>query len=283
MVTARTWQIDLGLAADLAAALGWSPDQGAAALAVLLPERVPCGSTAKLAAMARGEVPPGSDADGLARAVLDHQLVWAGRPEGGAPSPAWSCWVFTTLMASLLDWGDLGPVQVVGLRRVDERAPVVDFHAAVAVGDGPSPLICDPYFGTAVELPAEPGTANSTVLGPATATAQRDPDGAWHLDAQLAEWSQSSRYRVVGPWLDRGDVRAFCAVSATHSGVPARSFARLHLDGRVATAVAHLDGSARAERLERGDDGQVVRTGEEHATWAEAVDAFARWTGVRII
>ena len=165
------WRIDRGVASDLAAVLGWVPAEGAAALALRLPERVPAGSTAKLAAVARGEVPPGSDADHLARVVLEAQLAWVDRPDGGAPSPSWSCWVFTTLMAALADWADLGPVSVAGMRRVDERAPVVDFHAAVVVGDGAAPLVCDPYFGTAVELPAEPGPTAVNRTGAATATA----------------------------------------------------------------------------------------------------------------
>lgn len=260
-MSAHPWRIDPGLASDLAEAIGWSPTDGAGALTGRLPERVPAGSTAKLAAVARGEVPPGADGDGLARVVLDHQRAWDRRPDGGAPSPSWSCWVFTTLMASLVDWADLGPVRVAGVRRIDERAPVVDYHAAVVVGDGAEPLICDPYFGTSVALPPEPGRANLVETTIATATAERGPDGAWFLESHLAHWEHGCRYRLLAPALDRGDVHAFCAVSVTHSGVPSKPYARLHVDGRVVDAVA---------RAEAG------------VTWEEAAEAFAASTGVRI-
>ena len=103
----RTWRIDPGLAADLAAGLGWDPGDGVAALTARLPEQVPAGSTAKLSAIAAGDVPPGADVDQLARALVDHQHALAAPPAGGAPSPSWSCWVFTSAMAALVDWADL--------------------------------------------------------------------------------------------------------------------------------------------------------------------------------
>ena len=55
---------------------------------------------------------------------------------------------------------------------------------------------------------------------------------SWYLDAHLARWEQGCSYRAVAPSLDRCDVHAFCAVSATHSGVPMRGYARLHGPGR---------------------------------------------------
>jgi hypothetical protein len=281
-VSAHHWRIDPGLASDLAAALGWAPEHGAAALTTRLPERVPAGSTAKLAAVARGDVPPGSDADDLARVVLDHQLTWADGTPAVSPSPSWSCWVFTTLMASLVDWADLAPVQVAGLRRIDERAPIVDFHAAVVVGDGDSPLICDPYFGLVVTLPAQLDTATIADTAIGTATADRGVDGTWSFDAQLARWDNGCGYRMVAPALDRGDVQAFCAVSVTHSGVPSKPYARLHRGAQVVDVVAHVDRSATASRWERAPDGQVVEAVAERATWDEAVDVFAGWTGCRI-
>lgn len=281
-MSTHPWRIDPGLASDLAAALGWAPGDGAAALAARLPERVPAGSTAKLAAVDRGEVPPGADADDLAKRVLDHQLTWVDGSGAGSPSPSWSCWVFTTLMASLVDWADLAPVRVAGLRRIDERAPVVDFHAAVVVGEGDAPLVCDPYFGVSVALPARPGTTSIATIPTATATAERDHDGGWRFEAHLARWEDGCRYRMVAPVLDRGDVLAFCAVSVTHSGVPSKPYARLHRGTQVVDVVAHVDQRATASCWERGPDGQVTDTVEERATWDEAVQVFAGWTGCRI-
>ncbi|MBX3286840.1 MAG: hypothetical protein KF703_15940 [Actinobacteria bacterium] len=280
----RPWRIDAGLAGDLAAALWWDPEDGAEALAAQLPALVPAGSTAKLATVARGEVPPGADVDELAVALLRHQHALESATDEPVRMPSYSCWVFTTVMAALLDWAEIGPVQVAAVRRVDDRAPVVDFHAAVVVGDGPSPLVCDPYFGTAVELPADVGPTNVARNQTAAATAYRGVDGAWYVDAQMSRWEHGCTYRSVGPALDRGDVRAFCAISATHSGVPSRGYARLHGPGRVTDLVAHVDGvQATAGSWSQDEDGQVTERSELCATWAEAVDVFAAWTGVRIV
>ena len=278
----RTWRIDPGLAADLAAGLGWDPGDGVAALTARLPEQVPAGSTAKLSAIAAGDVPSGADVDHLARALVDHQHALADPPERGAPSPSWSCWVFTSAMAALVDWADLGPVQVAALRRIDEAAPMVDFHAAVVVGDGVTPLVCDPYFGAVVELPAEPGHTEVARLGPATAAVARGADGGWLLDTHLGRWAEPLRYRLVAPALDRDDVRAFCAVSAVHSGVPSRPYARLHRPGPTVVDVTAHEGGGAAVRTWEDAAGEGVETVEERATWEQAAADFAARTGVRI-
>lgn len=111
-----------GWRATWASSLDWAPADGVAALAARLPERIPAGSTAKLAAIARGHVPPGADVDDLAR------------------------------------------------------------------------------------------------------------------------WEHGCTYRSLALSLDRGDVRALCAVSATHSGVPSRGYARLHGPGRVVEVFAGWTG-----------------------------------------
>ncbi|MCU1352383.1 MAG: hypothetical protein JWM05_1592, partial [Acidimicrobiales bacterium] len=166
-VGAQRWRIDAGLARDLSAAVGWRPADGVAALMGRLPERVPCGSTAKLDAMAAGAVPPGADAGGLARRVVEHRAALADRPAGGAPTPSWSCWVTATLAATLLVDAEVGPVRVAAVRRVDERSPVVDLHAAVLVDDGAESWLGDPYFGLAVRVPDRPGgvAADETATG----------------------------------------------------------------------------------------------------------------------
>ncbi|CAN5820870.1 hypothetical protein BH23ACT2_BH23ACT2_18980 [soil metagenome] len=291
-VADRSWLIDRALALDLAAALGWSPDDGVPALAALLPARVPCGSTAKLAAMDAGEVPPGSDPEAIARRILDHLAALASAPAGGAPSPSWSCWVLATVMAALVETSGLGATRVAATRRIDDRSPVVDFHSSVLVdGSGPTgheTWLCDPYFGTALTMPTDPGGATEVTLTGRRARVALEEEGRWTLEVALARWSSGLRYRVFAPVLDRGDVHALCAVSVSHSGVPSRPYARLHgaegvLDVREddvgAGVVADWRWPGRAEPAGR----RLGTTTTVHLCWAEAADTFADRTGVRIV
>ncbi|MGN6694703.1 MAG: hypothetical protein ACTHN0_11050 [Aquihabitans sp.] len=279
----RPWRIDAGLARSLADAIGWDPGGGVAALAALMPVFVPMGSTAKLAAIAAGEVPPGEDPGALARRMLEHVEARAGSPGGGAASPTWSCWAASTVMAALVDAAGLGPVHVASTRRIDAGAPVVDFHAAVqATGEGGT-WICDPYFGAAVLLPLDAG-ATATVTGPlGTASAVRAVDGGWTLDLGWELWDIVVRFRLFGPALDPGDVRAMAAVSVTLSGVPLRPYARVHRMGGDAVAIAdaseNADGTGRVATWTRA----AGRSVDVVASWADAVEAFADRTGVRVV
>ncbi len=295
------WHIDPGLAAELGGALGWRPDDGAADLAVRLPERVPCGSTAKLAAVAAGQVPPGDDPEALARRILGHLHARAAHPPGGAASPSWSCWVTATVAAALAATADLGPVAVAATRRTDDRAPDADFHAAVVVGEGDGAWLCDPYFGLAVALPDEPGRSESAERGCASGTVRRRPDRGWDLDVRLVTWSAVLSYRLLAPTLDRGDVRSFCAVSVSHTGVPNRPYARLHVEGAAvdvhedehgAGIVRHPapspppdDSPAPGDASAPGVVGPVPVLLETttYPDWVGAADDFAARTGVRII
>lgn len=266
-MTEPDWRIDAGLARELSAAIGWEPGDGVAALAALMPAFAPMGSTAKLAAIAAGEVPPGAEPGPLARRLLER------------PSPSWSCWVASTVMAALVDAAGLGPVQVASTRRTDAGAPMVDFHAAVQVVDGHQTWICDPYFGAALALPLEPG-AHVTVTGPlGTAAAERGPDGGWVFDLGWDVWDVVLRFRLFGPALDAGDVRAMAAISATHSGVPLRPYARLHLDGGAADASESAEGAGVLHTWTPAEGRQEQVVG----TWSEAVEVFAERTGTRII
>lgn len=275
----RPWTIDPGVARALAEALGWRADDGVAALAVRFPERIPMGSTAKLAAIAAGEVPPGAEPEALARQLLEHCVDRAGSPAGGAPSPTWSCWVASTVMAALVDAAGLGPVHVASTRRSDAGAPVVDFHAAVVVGgDGGEELLCDPYFGAAIALPADAG-AQVSATGPlGTVAAARSGDGGWTLDLGWEVWDIVLRFRRFGPSLDAGDVRAMAAVSVTLSGVPLRPYARLHVGDGIVDASEAADGAGVLHSWSPGE-ARVERT---VGTWAEAVDVFADETGTRV-
>ncbi|QXC63355.1 hypothetical protein KSP35_11515 [Aquihabitans sp. G128] len=269
----RTWRIDAGVARDLAEALGWAGGDGPAALAVRLPERVPTGSTAKLAAVAAGEVPPGADVDALAKQVLAHQLAIGSAPPGGAPSPSWSCWVLATVMAALVDYAEVGPVRVAATRRIDEGAPVVDVHAAVVADVEGTTWACDPFFGIGLPIPTAPDEVVEGTAGPCWAALGPEPDHGWDLSVRLDHWGTTLRYRVLGPALDRGDVHALAAVSVTHTGVANRPFARLHVDGRVVDASCDEDGHGRFT--------DHPAATEVLPTWADAVDAFAARTGTR--
>lgn len=290
-MTDRSWQIDAGVARDLTEALGWAAADGPGALARLVPGGVPVGSTAKLAAVERGEVPPGDDPDGLSRRLLDHLVARAARPAGGAPSPSWSCWVTATVAAALLDAADVGPVRVAATRRIDDRAPVVDLHAAVLVGEGAEVVVCDPYFGIAVDLPAGPGESRSSRLGAGRSEVRGGAGGGWTLDLRLGTWADSLRYRLLAPDLRRDDVRAMCAISVPLSGVPSRPYARLHLDGTVLDVRVDEDGAGVVTSMAPPDPPDPDQTGTSqrpgpvrtvHATWPEAVDDFAARTGTRI-
>lgn len=276
------WALDRGLAADLTEALGWDPTDGPVALAERLPHRVLCGSTAKLAAIRAGRIPPGADVADLARTVL--AVDRARRSEPPADSPAWSCWVLATLHAALVETVGLGPARVAAVRRIDEGPDVapVDFHSAVVVAVDGGRVVCDPYFGLGLDLPPE--GAGPNVAGPGPGLAEIDPgsDGRWELAVRLARWDQSFRYRVVAPDLDAGDVRTLCAISVQHSGVPSRPYARIHVDDAVLEVQEAGSGSFVAQRW-----GQDIAAGAEPIErevfdrWDDAVDRFARWTALR--
>ncbi len=289
-MTDRPWSIDPGLAADLAAGLGWRPDDGVAALTARIPARVPCGSTAKVAAVGRGEVPPGADVDALARSVVAHLAAWDRRPAEGVPSPSWSCWVVAGLQAAVLEGAGVGPVQVAATRRIDDGSPVVDLHSAVVVEVDDTTLVCDPYFGLTATLPDEVGEAAGSIsvgdeLGDGAGLAVAcETGGRWTADVRLPTWARALRYRLLAPSVDRGDVLALCAVSAVHSGVPSRPYARLHVDGAVIDA-RQDDGAAGIVRVHPGPRPGGVAAGTTttvHRTWPDAADRFVALTGVRI-
>ncbi len=274
----RRWQIDAGLARDLAAALGWQPGDGAGALAARFPEHVPMGSTAKLAAIAHDEVPPGEDPGPLARQLLEHIVARSAAPAGGASSPSWSCWVACTVMAALVDAAGLGPVHVASTRRSDDGAPIVDFHGAVSVEVDGETWVCDPYFGAATALPSEPGVRVS-VRGPlGTVAAERSADGGWAYELSWDLWDDLVlRFRRLGPALDPGDVRAMAAISVTHSGVPLRPYARLHVGGGITDVSRSEDGTGVLHSWT-----SAAGRSEAASSWDEAVEAFAGATGVRL-
>lgn len=268
------WRIDPGVARDLAAAIGWGPDDGPVALTRAIGAEVPAGSTAKLRAIAAGEVPPGADPEAVARRILADR--GAGRPE-----LAWSCWPLTTVMAALLATLPEIPCAVVAIRRIDGTAPPVDVHSLVAV-DG---LLCDPYFASVV---AGPGAdeVERTVSGVWNRRTD-EPDGRWLLEIGNGRWGRGDGlvYRDLAPALDRGDVAAFCTISITHSGAPPRPMAVVWRDHDVVDAITHGDGTT-ATRTWRWDPDDIwagVLDQAEHPDWDAATADFAARTGIPVL
>lgn len=296
----RPLRIDPELATDLAAALGWVPADGAGVLAQRFAERIPTGSTAKLAALADGRVPPGAEIDALA-----HQILGGLRGDR-RESPAWTCWVVSSVFAAIVDTLGPGTARVAALRRIDDRSPVVDIHSVVIVEGGAegsgeaATWVCDPYFGTAVALPgalldgSDAPQRSDTPIRQATHASPADEhagacavtledDGRWTFGVRLRVWDGWLRYRVLAPRLDRADLAAFCAISATHSGAPDFAYARLHRPGGMDTVRVDPEGTATFSRRSwDGPDGPVSEERTTVGTWPEGVAAFATATGVTI-
>lgn len=250
------------LPGDVAAAcwerLGVGPPvdiQGAARLVDRLACEVPTGSTAKLEAVAAGDVPPGRDPVAVARG-------WLERPELG-----WSCWAVGTLYAALVTAGGTFDASVLAARRVDPATVPVDFHCLVELRGGDRRWVADPYFWMGpIEAPGGEATR----------------PGAWgHAFADGPTWRTSIascggrgilQYRSVTLPLRPTDVEAFCRVSVAFSGVPNRPrLLRATADGAVGASV-DSDGAIRLRRWRCGPH-QVwgaASTTEELADWARA-------------
>ncbi len=275
MARPTTWRIDPTLASDLAAVIGWSPGDGVTALVAALAARLPAGSTAKLEAVAAGEVPPGADPEVLAARIVADDVA-------GVPGPSWSCWVLSTLLAALLETFGVARTEVVATRRIDLRAPAVDFHSAVTVDDGTTTWLCDPYFG--LVLPG-PGHEDVEVVDRGLWALRSDGAGRWSYRVASRRWPEQLRYRLVAPSLDTGDVRALCAVSVTHSGVPPRPNARVRTTAESFEAWENADGTATLREWRwDGPDGVWTLDAErrELPSWLDAAEVFSARTGVRV-
>ncbi len=271
------WRIDRGLATDLAEALGWSAEDGPAALARRIPERLPCGSTAKLAAIAAGGVPPGADVDALAATVLGHLHDPGGRSTGGSPS--WSCWVLVGLVAAVLDGAGI-PAEVVITRRIDAEAPAVDLHGTVLAGPPGERWFLQPYFGLAAPHPTDGPASVDGDLPIGTLRAWVGDDGRVEVEEHLRRWPAALRYRVLAIGADRDDVAAMAAISATHTGVPFRPYARLHRpDGTIVDAREADDGRF---LVGTWTPGGVEPNETTHPTWPGATEHFLHLTGISL-
>lgn len=202
-------RIDDRLAGDVLAAIDAGPSAGVEELVGRFRAWLPAGSTAKWAAVDRGEIPPGTDP----ATALEARLA-------GSPA-SWSCWPYCTGLGALLAAAGHDVRIAVEHRRAGGQVPLVDYHSVLVV-DG---ALVDAYLG-----PSAPVRPGEDVVRP-------DAWAAWvpgarpdHLGARAG--GSVFRYRQLGDHLDRRDVEAFCAVSVTHTGVGRRRTAHILRDGR---------------------------------------------------
>lgn len=253
--------------------VGWEPRSGPTALLAALADQVPAGTTAKLAAVAAGEVPPGADPEGTARRILADR-------EAGTPTPAWSCWALSTLMAALLDLGD-HPAEVVGLRRIDGAAPPVDVHSVVVSTEAAGPVVCDPYFASVVAGPGR-GGGEAVHRGVWARVVEEADSARWTYEVSRGRWANPLRYRSLAPTVDPGDVAALCAVSVTHTGVPPGPNASLRRTPVATDAFVHREGGAAVREWREGDPVDHERI-TEHPDWAAAAADMGARTGIALL
>jgi hypothetical protein len=228
------WRFDDALAEAVVAAAGTSLDASVDQIGTAMLRWIPTGSTAKVAAVAAGELPPGLDPTAVAEQVLD-----------GSPH-SWTCWPAATITAAVLHGAD-----VVAELRTDPESPPIDVHAAVVVD---RQWHVDPCLGPGVGLDLRSGDTRS---GP-SAIAEVVPveDGTFrHL-------VRGPRFRLhyvsLNPAVTRRDLHALLELSVTHTGVRTdRRFWQLGLaDGMV--GITEPDGVPTRRRWRREGEAWVL-------------------------
>lgn len=201
--------VDDALAREVAEAAGVDLSGDVEHVVTGLRAWLPGGSTVKLDAIAAGSPVPGADPS--------HALVerLAGSTGG------WSCWPMCTAVGGVLAAAGHDVTLMVEHRR--ERLDVeVDFHSLLVV-DGD---LVDPYLGPAA--PVSPGSQQS----------RPDAWSQWGTGVRPDHFGVRGggsryRYRFLADRLDPDDVRAFCAISVTHSGVGDRRYLQWVVDGSI--------------------------------------------------
>jgi hypothetical protein len=166
--------------------------------------RVPLDNIGKALAVAEGRVPPGDDA-----AAVVEQFLAIGL--GG------NCWAHVSALAGLLVAA--GARATVGLDRMVRADGIVDFHSFVVVHEGDDRWVLDPMWVSGRPLALRAGAGGVHPVIRAAFEGDGEDGRLWHR-CGLAD-RDDVRYAVLSTVLDRDDVRAFCAVSARFSGVPA--------------------------------------------------------------
>ncbi|MGK2930652.1 MAG: hypothetical protein ACSLFO_13870 [Acidimicrobiales bacterium] len=213
--------VDDALAADVLTAIGSDRSAGLESVVDAFRAWFPAGSTAKWSAVDRGDAPPGPDPAPPLEARL------------GGSLESWSCWPYCTGLGAVLSATGHDVRVAVEHLRTGRNVPLVDFHSVLIV-DG---ALVDPYLGPSAPVPSghdvlRADAWSSWIPGPR-------PD---HLGARGG--SSPFRYRQLADHLDRRDIRAFCEVSATHTGVGRRRNAHWLRDGRLWFVRENDDGSA---------------------------------------
>lgn len=228
--------IDPALASEVLRAIGVSEAADVEPVVAAFRGWMPAGSTAKWSAVDRGDDPPGADPE--------YALI--ARLEGSYES--WSCWPFCTgLGAVLASQGHDVRIAVEHLRS-GAQVPLVDFHSVLVV-DG---ALVDAFLG-----PSAPVAAGHDVT-------RADAWASWvpgvrpdHLGTRGG--SSIFRYRQLADHLDERDVRAFLAISATHTGVGRRRTAHWLRDDRLWFVREDDDGTS-ALRVTAGGVSPFVQT-----------------------
>lgn len=264
------WSLPKRLAEDALDRLGVQPPvdrAGVDDLVEALGRQMPRGSTAKLAAITAGRRPSGWDPAEVVEGWLEDHHV------------AWTCWAAATVTAALVRAGGAVEAEVRGVRRRGETAPPVDFHSVISIVDRGQQWVCDPHFGVST-VPAGGGTRVRSLL---TGTLAPRPDGRydWTVAGPMFSVPELLYRSLTGP-LDSDDVRAFCDVSMTHSGVRMLPFALLLLPDGYGTLRAESWTDPAELRLWRFAptevstvDPQAIEPEQrELSGWAEGMDAL---------
>lgn len=221
--------VDDALAGEVLDRLGLAADADVEDVVAAFRAWLPSGSTAKWAAVDRGERPPGDDPAHALEARL------AGSWE------SWSCWPVCTGLGGVLAAVGHDVRMVAEHRRGGGQVPPVDYHSVLVV-DG---CLVDPYLGPTALVP--PGHDVVAADGWASWVPGQAPDHRFdHLGATGG--GRPFRYRQLADHLDRRDVVAFCDVSTTHTGVGRRRTAHWVVGGIVWHLREADDGRAELRR-----------------------------------
>jgi hypothetical protein len=245
-----------GLVDEVCGALGIGLPADRAGVAALYRRwcaAVPFDPVAKAVALAEGRPPPGDDPVEVAQRWLTTGL--------GS-----TCWGHVTVLGGLLAAAGVRVAAGVDRMLTDE---IVDFHSFLVVHIDDELLVLDPIHPSGDPLPLADGARGNH---PAYTVGLDEHEGRFvHWFQQPSAGSREGRYVVLSATLDRADVRAFCQVSAVHSGVGRRFFQRRVLDDAFVVTRPSDDGTALTT--------QTWQAGEATAVTAPDVDEALRAIG----